>query len=150
MPSRSKCLSHLPELRALTGETQQFVGSVWSAGQQRAGRIEANSLRYRREGPADGRAPCPPSGLSLFQAKVRADCFDAGGAPSLAIGQPRCFGAPHEHGQHFFHRVLSVACSGFLTVADIKCPPRRIGATRDGKSSAGLESKPRATTRAHA
>jgi len=38
--------------------------------------------------------------------------------------------APHERGQHLCHRVLSVACSGFLTVADIECPLRRIDATR--------------------
>jgi hypothetical protein len=36
--------------------------------------------------------------------------------------------APHEDAQHVFHRVLSVACPGFLTVADIKCD---VGATRD-------------------
>jgi len=36
--------------------------------------------------------------------------------------------APHGHGQHLCYRVLSVACSGFLTVADIKCD---VGATRD-------------------
>jgi hypothetical protein len=35
--------------------------------------------------------------------------------------------APHEHGQHLSYRVLSVACSGFLTVADIKCD---VGGTR--------------------
>jgi len=50
--------------------------------------------------------------------------------------------APHEQGQHLCHRVLSVACSGFLTVADIKCD---IGATRVShgkvrKCSAGLMS----------
>ena len=39
--------------------------------------------------------------------------------------------APHKHAQHPSHRVLSVASHGFLTVADIKGPPRRIGATRD-------------------
>jgi hypothetical protein len=50
--------------------------------------------------------------------------------------------APHEHGQHLCHRVLSAACSGFLTVADIKCPARRIGATREGKSSAGPALRP--------
>jgi hypothetical protein len=33
----------------------------------------------------------------------------------------------HGHGQHLCHRVQSVACSGFLTVADIKCD---VGATR--------------------
>ena len=38
--------------------------------------------------------------------------------------------APHEDAQHPCHRVLSVACPGFLTVADMKGPPRRIGATR--------------------
>jgi len=27
--------------------------------------------------------------------------------------------APHEHAQHLCHRVLSMACPGFLTVADI-------------------------------
>jgi hypothetical protein len=35
--------------------------------------------------------------------------------------------APHEHAQHPYHRVLSVACPGFLTVADIKGD---VGATR--------------------
>jgi hypothetical protein len=28
---------------------------------------------------------------------------------------------PHEHGQYLYYRVQSVACSDFLTVADIKC-----------------------------
>ena len=37
--------------------------------------------------------------------------------------------APHEHAQHPCHRVLSATCPGFLTVADIKGPTRRIGAT---------------------
>jgi hypothetical protein len=45
--------------------------------------------------------------------------------------------APHEHGQHLCHRVLSVACPGFLTVADIKGPPRRIGATRGLEAARG-------------
>ncbi len=49
---------------------------------------------------------------------------------------------PHEHGQHLCHRTLSVTCSSFLTVADIKCPSRRIGATRDGKCSAGPVVRP--------
>jgi len=44
---------------------------------------------------------------------------------------PRRIGAPHEHGQHLCHRVPSVAGSGFLTVADIECPPPRIDAARD-------------------
>ena len=35
--------------------------------------------------------------------------------------------APHGHGQHLCYRVLSVACSRFLTVADIRCD---VGATR--------------------
>jgi hypothetical protein len=39
--------------------------------------------------------------------------------------------APHEHGQHLCHRILSVACSAFVTVADTKGPPRRIAATRE-------------------
>ena len=39
---------------------------------------------------------------------------------------PRCIGAPHEHTQHLCDRALSVACSSFLTVADIKCD---VGAT---------------------
>jgi hypothetical protein len=43
---------------------------------------------------------------------------------------PRCIGAPREHAQHPCQRVLCVACPGFLTVADMKGPPRRIGATR--------------------
>jgi hypothetical protein len=47
--------------------------------------------------------------------------------------------APQEHGHHLFHRVLSVACSDFLTVADIKCD---VGATPDGKSSAGPVVRP--------
>jgi hypothetical protein len=47
--------------------------------------------------------------------------------------------APHEPGQHLCHRVQSVACSGFLTVADIKCG---VGATPDGKSSAGPVLRP--------
>jgi hypothetical protein len=47
--------------------------------------------------------------------------------------------ASHEHGQHLCHRVLPVACSGFLTVADVKCD---VGATRDGKSSAGPVVRP--------
>jgi len=51
----------------------------------------------------------------------------------------RCIGAPEEHGRDLCHRVLSVACSGFLTVADIECD---IGATRDGKSSAGPALRP--------
>jgi hypothetical protein len=34
--------------------------------------------------------------------------------------------ARDEHGQHLYHRVQSVACSGFLTVAAIKCD---VGAT---------------------
>jgi hypothetical protein len=38
--------------------------------------------------------------------------------------------APREHGQHLCHRVLSVACSGFLTVADMK---GNVGATRGSK-----------------
>ena len=49
--------------------------------------------------------------------------------------------APHEQAQHPCQRVLCLACAGFLTarrlkalgrraVADIKGPPRRIGATR--------------------
>jgi len=42
---------------------------------------------------------------------------------------PRGIGAPHEPEQHLCHRVPSVAGSGFVTVADINCPPRRIGAT---------------------
>ena len=37
--------------------------------------------------------------------------------------------APHEHAQHLCHRVRSVACPGFLTVADIKGD---VGATREG------------------
>jgi hypothetical protein len=35
--------------------------------------------------------------------------------------------APH-HVQYLCHRALLVACSGFLTVADIKCD---VGATRE-------------------
>jgi len=35
--------------------------------------------------------------------------------------------APHEHAQHPCDRVLSVACPGFLTVANIKGD---VGATR--------------------
>jgi hypothetical protein len=35
--------------------------------------------------------------------------------------------APHEHAQHLCHRVLSMACPDFLTVADIKSD---VGATR--------------------
>jgi hypothetical protein len=35
--------------------------------------------------------------------------------------------APHERAQHPCHRVLFVACPGFLTVADIKGD---VGATR--------------------
>jgi hypothetical protein len=38
--------------------------------------------------------------------------------------------APHEHGQHLCHRVLCVACAGFLTVADTKC---NVGATPRSK-----------------
>ncbi len=38
--------------------------------------------------------------------------------------------APHEHAQHPCPGVLCVACPGFLTGADIKGSPRRIGATR--------------------
>ena len=38
-----------------------------------------------------------------------------------------CMYAPHEHGQPLCYRVQSVACSGFPTVADIKCD---VGATR--------------------
>ena len=45
--------------------------------------------------------------------------------------------APHGHGQPLCHRVPSVACSGFLTVADIKCD---VGATRE--SSAGPVVRP--------
>jgi hypothetical protein len=47
---------------------------------------------------------------------------NAGGALSLTY-------APHEHAQHPCDRVLSVACPGFLTVADIKGD---VGATRGG------------------
>jgi len=47
--------------------------------------------------------------------------------PRVAHTLPSMY-APHEHGQHRCHRVLSVACSGFLTVADIK---GNVGATRD-------------------
>jgi hypothetical protein len=35
--------------------------------------------------------------------------------------------APHEHAQHLCHRVLSLACPGFLAVADLKGD---VGATR--------------------
>jgi hypothetical protein len=35
--------------------------------------------------------------------------------------------APHEHAQHPYHRVLAVACPGFLTGVDIKGD---VGATR--------------------
>jgi hypothetical protein len=35
--------------------------------------------------------------------------------------------APHEHGQPLCHRVLSMGCSGFLAVADMK---GNVGATR--------------------
>jgi hypothetical protein len=38
--------------------------------------------------------------------------------------------APHEHGRYlFFHRVLSMACPGSLTAADIKKDD--VGATRE-------------------
>ncbi len=51
-----------------------------------------------------------------------------------------CMYAPHEHGQHLRHRVPSVACSGFLTVADIKCD---VGATSGGALCyTRLEGKP--------
>jgi hypothetical protein len=39
-----------------------------------------------------------------------------------------CMYAPHEHTQHPRHRALSVACPGFLTVADIK---GYVGATHE-------------------
>jgi hypothetical protein len=41
--------------------------------------------------------------------------------------------APHGNGQHLCYRVLCVAGSGFLTVADIKCD---VGATRGTWGSA--------------
>ena len=36
---------------------------------------------------------------------------------------------PHEHAEHPYHRVLSVTGPGRLTGAEIKGPPRRVGAT---------------------
>jgi hypothetical protein len=36
--------------------------------------------------------------------------------------------APHEHTQYLSHRVLSMACPGFLTLADIKGD---VGASRE-------------------
>ena len=47
---------------------------------------------------------------------------------------------PHEHGQRLCHRVLTVACSGSLTVAAVKCPSRPIGATH-GKNKAQNKGK---------
>jgi len=41
-------------------------------------------------------------------------------------GAPRGIGGPREARQHLCHRVRSVAGSGFLTFADIKCD---VGAT---------------------
>lgn len=38
--------------------------------------------------------------------------------------------APHERAQDRYHRVLPVACPGFLTVADIKGD---VGATRENE-----------------
>ena len=46
-------------------------------------------------------------------------------AARLAQTSPFMY-ASHGNGQHLCHRVLSVACSGFLTVAAIKCD---VGAT---------------------
>jgi len=118
----------IPRPPAPTRGTQQFAASAWSGGQQRAGRIEANSLRRRREWPGDGRAQCPSSEPSLFEAKVRADRFDAGGAPRLTIGQPGFDGLTHvdlTHQvipggvvPHFFNKLSSL----FLDVGC--CHPR--------------------------
>jgi hypothetical protein len=45
--------------------------------------------------------------------------------PSGPRVAPRCIGAPHEHAQHLCHRVLSMACPGFLTVPQggMSAPP---------------------------
>jgi len=43
--------------------------------------------------------------------------------------------APDENGQHLYHRVLSMACCGFLRVADMKCD---VGATHENYPTYGL------------
>jgi hypothetical protein len=48
--------------------------------------------------------------------------------------------APHEHAEHLRHCVPSMARPRFLAVADIRGPPRRIGATRDSSVSALVHS----------
>jgi hypothetical protein len=60
-----------------------------------------------------------------------------GSAATWARGKKSRY-APHEHGQHLCHRVLPVACCGFLAVADIKCDvggtPRLIPRVIEGKA----------------
>ena len=59
---------------------------------------------------------------------------------------PRCIGAPDGQAQPACYAVQSVACSSFLTVADIRCSPRRIGAIRGGEAQ-GQHSGPAALQR---
>src|SRR5271157_5304907 len=58
--------------------------------------------------------------------------FDEGRGASSATSPTL---PPHEHAQHPCHRVPPVACPGLLKVADIKGPPRRIGATPGSTTS---------------
>jgi hypothetical protein len=86
------------EFRGLTpqqGELSDLLGATGQAVLQRAGRIQVNSLQRRRERPAGGRAPSRSSALSLFEAKLRAQGFHAGGASGLTISQPRFDGLTH-------------------------------------------------------
>jgi Fe-S-cluster containining protein len=54
----------------------------------------------------------------------------------LGVAKPKN-PTPNDHVQHPCHCVLSAACPGLSTAADVKGPPRRIGATR-AKTSASI------------
>jgi predicted small metal-binding protein len=68
-------------------------------------------------------AMIPPSILAMVKAAIKDEWHIAGTGDTYIVFMY----APHEHAQILCRPVLSVACPGFSTVADIKCD---VGATR--------------------